>query len=74
MNIKALFASKNKNEESVELDYRFTNRENSIPLEDRSQTYTQLDSLIDYLQVYREDFAGKRIPNFERAYIERKRR
>lgn len=72
MNIKALFASKNK--EEVQIDYLSSKKNDSIAIEDRSHTYTKLDNLIDFLQVYREDFAGKRIPNFEKSFLERKRR
>ena len=58
-----------------ELDYRrITEKPDTASPEDRSQIYTKLDNLIDYLTVYREDFQGKRIPNFEQAFLDRKRR
>jgi len=39
-----------------------------VALDDRTDLYMQLDSMIDYLKVYREDFKGCRKPQYEQKH------
>lgn len=41
---------------------------NYVPLDDRSALYMQLDSMIDYLKVYRKQFKGQRLPQYEHNF------
>lgn len=65
MKIKALFASKNKlTDESI----KFQQLPMHTAFEDKSALCMKLDNIIEYLKVYREDFQGKREPNYEIKY------
>lgn len=65
MNIKALFASKEKGGSA---NYEFPLRSDTRLVEGRSQIYSQLENMIEHLIVYREDFKGLRIPTFEKNF------
>lgn len=58
-----MFASKSKQQNAQNLSYK-------QQCEGKTQTVLHLESLIEHLHVYREDFKGKRTPVYQKALNE----
>jgi hypothetical protein len=48
------------------------NNVDQVDTADKTKLYLQLDNLMDFLQVYRDDLKGTRVPFYHAKYLQKK--